>query len=193
MRCLAKEPGDRPQSMQDVAAELSFIEQDEGRELTSPAPTRWGRWVLLAGVAAAAGAAALFVNTPPVAPGATSPTPQSTPALPLPPPPPVTPKVVTGTLTSTPPGATVTRLEPHEDWGTTPLQRVVPKSADAVRLKFELKGYEPQLTEVRPNSDFPLDITMMPEKRPSADPRRPGPGKKKGKLTHDGVLDPFAP
>ncbi len=93
-------------------------------------------------------------------------------------PPPAAPQLLSVTLQSTPPGASV--LEDGVLVGTTPLQRQWPKEATR-RVTFQLQGYQDLERSFRPEKDEAFDVQLVAVKHQSPTPpdkpkKKPGTG-----------------
>jgi serine/threonine-protein kinase len=174
-RMLAKDPGERPQSMDDVVAQLdaraAFIAaattlgNAAAQVVPAPAPRR-GR--LLAGgamvVLAAAGVAVVQArrDEPPPAPVPA--------AAPAPPPAPV---LVRQTIESSPPGAEV--LQGEVALGTTPLVRAVARAPGRTTLRLRKEGYVEASVEVSTEGDTMVSAALAPAPPPAPTPAAPPP------------------
>ncbi|HEX8705844.1 MAG TPA: serine/threonine-protein kinase [Myxococcaceae bacterium] len=205
LRCLAKEPEKRPQSLAEVTTALLTL---DGSSATVPAfdseediPTRrervpalsllhHPRMPLLAGgmaLAMLAGAVVwsgverlLLAPEPPVAMA-----PAAAPAITL-------------TVRTTPEGARVIRADTGEALGVTPLVRELPRADAALGLRMEMAGYEPLERQVRLDSHAVLEMPMARERvappppkpeSPKAVPPKAAPRKE---VKRDEIIDPFA-
>jgi serine/threonine-protein kinase len=188
--CLEKQTSARPPSMASVEAWL-------GRALTSgasvaaqPAP-RGGKWL-----PGAAAAAAVLVT---VAVLAARHVPSSAvPAPPQPLPAPVEqlpaagalPSLVSLSLTTSPPGAHLTRVDTGELLGVTPWVGSMQRSASALKLRIEAVGYEPTERDISLAADATVDLALKPLRvRPVA--KHPFQRPKQPQSIRNGVIDPF--
>ncbi|MCE9673147.1 protein kinase [Myxococcus stipitatus] len=184
MRCLAKEPEARPQSLAEVTTALLLLPvqtpaapEAVGAMDPSERPTRrlpavaspWRRRAALgAGAALVLTVAALIGLTrgaEPVvlAPGAEQSVvaPQSRPEPVVEPPPPsATRPAVTLTVHSFPEGAQVVRSDTGEVLGTTPLVRELPSREVPLSLRVELAGYVASERTVRLDTHAQLEVPL---------------------------------
>jgi serine/threonine-protein kinase len=175
--CLKKRSEDRPPSM---AAVSSWLE----RTLEAPAKKPPSKAALVAGMAmgliAVVGILVIALRpaaTAPVEPIVAKPVIVNTP----PPPPPVQVKTdVALSFVTTPEKANVINLDTGALLGITPLSLKLPKGDKPLRVRFELKGFEPLERETSLQSDQALELTL-----------KAIPGKKPTKVVKDGVIDPF--
>ena len=96
-------------------------------------------------------------------------------------------------LTSTPPGAKVTRADSNAELGVTPVRVEVDK-AETVTLTFTLDGHEPlsRPVSLAANASVSVDLTPTPKQDVHVAPVKvKGPGGKKP-VSRDGVVDPFS-
>lgn len=211
MRCLAKEPEARPQSLAEVTTALLLLPAPagepaaaEGADL-SERPTQkmraaLGPWRTRGLVAAGAAVVALVsgaltwtglrsVREPaPLAAGAASlvaaaqaPGASSTVVGP-----------VTLTVHSFPEGAQVLRADTGEVLGVTPLIKELPGGDASLGLRVELTGYVPSERVVRLDKHAVLEVPLA--KAQTAPRHTPGtsrPAARKGGV-RDAVIDPFA-
>ncbi len=174
MQCLAKEPGERPQTMEALSLALA----PHCTEIASTSPRRW-RPALLAAAVVIAVALAAGLTTLPRAPDLGSPRAPSD-----------QPSVIVS-VGSAPAGARVVRADSGELLGTTPLKLTLARSDELLSLRLEREGFEPAQRTLRPFSDSQLEVELAPLPAPATPgpvPARPKPRK----VTRDGVLDPFA-
>jgi serine/threonine protein kinase len=134
---------------------------------------------------------------------ATAPPPAPAPTAPAPSPPVVTP-MVTVRVVTTPPGADVFLDGEHEPRGKTPLALTMARSTENLRLVVKLRGYEPQTSDVTPDSDSRLQMTLMklaaprpvaaarPKPAPKPPAAKPHPKQPVPDLHRGDVVDPFA-
>jgi serine/threonine protein kinase len=103
-------------------------------------------------------------------------------------------------VVSSPPGASVIRLDTGEVLGLTPLVKELPREDGTVMLRIELAGYKPSDKIAMLSANTSLDVTLVrtPTKSPPRKPQqqqqqqqRPATGvnKDEGK---DGTMDPYA-
>jgi serine/threonine protein kinase len=100
---------------------------------------------------------------------------------------------VTLTVQSSPPGAKVVRLDTGEELGVTPLTKALNRAAVPPQLRVELAGYVPLERSVELKQDSAAAELSVPLVKSSAGPRRSparGTGRKGG--SRDAVIDPFA-
>ncbi len=182
MRCLEKEPAKRPQSMAAVAAVLEPFAGTEP-QVFRPRRSR-SRLIAVAAVLAVAAIGAVALVRRPEPAAAPAPT---GPAAPM-------PATVTLSVTSTPPGAHVVRLDSGEEVGRTPFSLSVPRSDRDVSFRLNLEGFEPTERTVTLNANATLQVDLKAIARPGL-PKKAGrtiaPAGKKAKLSHDGVIDAF--
>jgi serine/threonine protein kinase len=191
--CLAKDPGARPQSMQELGEALVQFEAEptQAPELMTR-PWRWMAAGLALAIALGGGAWAYVERDGLGSAPAELPTPVRAlaPAPPPPsPPPPELPRQATLTVNSQPPGARVVRMDTGAELGTTPFAQTLDRTSKPLRLRVELGGYDSVEREVVLDRDTGADFTMMPKRPP--DTRRPAPARKSEK-TRDAVLNPYA-
>ncbi|HZI12704.1 MAG TPA: serine/threonine-protein kinase [Myxococcus sp.] len=208
LRCLAKEPEARPQSLAEVTTALLLLPPSTRASGVTPGaavkppvdpaerPTKRmlvpaGPWrpqaLVAAGVVAVAlvsgaltwGGLKALREPAPEAPAAAV-----APATPLPP--------VTLTVRSFPEGAQVVRKDTGEVLGVTPLVKELPGSDKALGLKVVLAGYVPSEREVRLDTHAELEVPLakaQPAPRQAPGSVRPASRKVGGR---DAVIDPFA-
>lgn len=177
--CLNKAPDTRPPSMAAVSAWLDRAQ--EAPVVAPPAKSRAALFAAVVGVVVLA-AVGFGVLRPAPQPQVTPPPPPvvvKEPVVVTPPPPPAPAEVVL-TMKTTPPGATVFRLDTGAVAGLTPLTLRVPKGQPALRLRFELTGHQPLEREAELQSDQTLELSLQPVVQ-----------KVKPRPVTDGVLDPF--
>ncbi|HUB05999.1 MAG TPA: protein kinase [Myxococcales bacterium] len=175
-RCLAKDPEDRPQSMDEISAVLLPL-------LAPPSPwprrTLWGA----AALSLAAAAALAWPHLPAA---------WTHRALPPPPAPPL-PATVALTITSSPPGASVTRVDTGQALGVTPLHAILPRAARDLPLHLELAGYAPVDRTLRTEADVLWDAALVSLAPP---PPAPAPAPAAAARPHlrglDDTLPPYA-
>lgn len=216
MRCLAKKPEERPQSMAEVAGELSKLlpslpeaarkapageararapavappeKPGPGSSVVLPPGAR-RRWPVLAAAGAvllaSSGGGVYALLDPP------RPVPAQAQASlpPAPPPAPAPPPRVRLRASSNPPGARVVRADTGEVLGATPLSEQLPRAGAPVVLRFELAGHRAAERTVSLSGDVQISVDLSPEppRRPVEKKSRP-PRKKE---SSDAVIDPFA-
>jgi len=131
--------------------------------------------------------------------------PEPAPALPPPQPrPPVVTPMVTVRVITTPPGADVFIAGEHESRGKTPLALTMTRSSDNLKLIMKLRGYEPQTSDLTPDSDSRLQLMLsklatprpvaVARPKPTPKPAAPKPRPKQPvpDLHRGDVVDPFA-
>jgi hypothetical protein len=138
------------------------------------------------------------------APAPTTPAPAPAPPAPAPP---ALPATVTVRVVTTPPGADVFLDGENEPRGKTPLALTMPRSSQNLRLAVKLRGYEPQTSDVTPDSDSRLQMTLsrmapprpvaVAKPKPAPKPSKPAPAPARPKqpvpdLHRGDVVDPFA-
>jgi serine/threonine-protein kinase len=180
-KAMAKSRDDRYPTMEALAADLHRVAAGEGVEAPRPSSTtRGSRAPIIAAVSALAlGVAgiALFAfarRDPPPAPAAVAP------PLPPPQPPPPAPPLNTVVVhvETLPPGAEV-RQGDHV-FGAAPRDLLLARSNATVHLTFHLDGFDANATDVVPNSDHAIRVTLTPRsKRPHARPPAHPPEKPK--------------
>lgn len=112
-------------------------------------PRGLARWLALSVLGGALVAAALWATRPGAAPA------QAEPARVL--------------FQSQPPGAIVWRVDTHERWGPTPLERVLPQK-DVFSVRFELPGHEPLERRVEALGVSTVAVSLAPLPAPPAPP-----------------------
>jgi serine/threonine-protein kinase len=178
MACLAKQPAQRPATMDVVSTTLAHALEPRSAWV-GPALAAAGL-VLLAGIGWTFRAGDRPEPRPPPAqtraPAALAPPPAP------PPEPPAEAKVpeVSLSLTTTPPRAAVTRVDTGQALGVTPLTLSFPRDATRLRLRFELPGHTRLEREVSLQVDQSIELSLQPvQGRPTPRPVK------------DGVLDPY--
>jgi serine/threonine-protein kinase len=195
LRCLAKEPEDRPQQFSEVISALLADEEAEPvtvvedcrptRLLRRPGAGAGRTWLALA-----AGALALLGGGLVLGAGEGSePAPVRAQGS--------APAPVTLTVRSRPEGARVVRADTGEALGVTPLEKQLPRGTAALGLRVELAGYVTSEHEVRLDSPSTLEVPLVPvEPRPSRrvarEPAHPTAPRKQKAGTRDDLIDPFA-
>jgi len=205
LRCLAKQPADRFPTAAAVGAALRAI--DLAPAVSAPR-RRGGKatWIatavlLLAGAAAAAVVVPRYLRAseaPPTTAAIEAPPASS--AAATPPAEPTEPALVTIALSSTPEGATVTRIGETVPLGVTPFVASLVRSDVPCTVRVELPGHAPQEVAVPLASSRGMQIQMtrlrtVVSKQPSSVPstKRPGEaGAKPKQVQREGVMDPFA-
>ncbi|HYI00749.1 serine/threonine-protein kinase [Hyalangium sp.] len=192
LRCLAKEPEDRPQQLEEVTTALltlgakapAPVSGDEEEEIptrrTWMKPEAW--WlrprlpVLVGSMAMAMLAGALTWSglerlLRPDEVQASAP--------------------VTLTVRTVPEGAKVIRADTGEALGVTPLVRELPRSEASLGLRVELAGYVSLEREVRLDSPTVIDAPLAKAKLtlPAPAPAKAAPRKE---VKRDELIDPFA-
>jgi serine/threonine protein kinase len=87
-----------------------------------------------------------------------------------PPPPPPAPAQTVIVLDSDPPGATVVNAGDQKLLGTTPLRLTFERSAAALPLRLEKRGFKPETIEVNLGQDLDKTVTLRPRARVFVDP-----------------------
>ncbi len=173
--CLKKRSEDRPPSMAAVASWLERANEAPAKKPPSKAALVAGVALGLVGVVALLIIALKPVATAPVDPIVVKPVVVNTP------PPPVEVKNdVALSFVTTPEKANVINLDTGALLGITPLSLKWPKADKPLRVRFELKGFEPLEREASLQSDQALELTL-----------KAIPGKRPTKVVKDGVIDPF--
>ena len=208
-RCLEKDPDRRFQSAEELADALEpFVTGAPLRPLAPtpvpPAPTltdeevqvvRPSKTPLLVAAVVVLGLVAagiVFVTTETPSPVVAPPAAALGTTLPVLAPVAVAPRVSLD-LTSTPPGAKVTRADSNVELGVTPLHVEVDK-AETVTLTFTLEGHEPlsRPVSLAANASVSVDLTPTPKQDVHVAPVKvKSPGGKKP-VSRDGVVDPFS-
>jgi eukaryotic-like serine/threonine-protein kinase len=182
MRCLAKEPDQRPARLAEVSSgllSLGALPASERPTLRLPALARLSPRAL--GFAATAGSlglvalvGALLGKAPPPAPELQAVAPQAAvaplrtaAAAPLPEAPPVL-----LTVRSYPEGAEVVRADTGEALGVTPLVRALPRTAGTLDLRIRLAGYVPLERSVALEKDVELSLPLAKARGGSGQPVR---------------------
>ena len=211
MRCLAKEPEARPQTLAEVTTALLLLpavtpaplalepvaEEAERPTLRMKVPgllrdrkiqvsAALAALALVSGITTWTGLHAM--RTPeaqtlePSAVAAVAPRPMAGATDP-----------VTLTVHSSPPGAKVVRLDTGEELGITPLTKALTRQAVPPQLRVELAGYVPLERSVELKQDAAAAELTVPLVKASTGPRRAparAPGRKGG--SRDAVINPFA-
>jgi len=134
----------------------------------------------------------VVATTTPVAPPAPAPAPAP---APVEPPPAAMPTIVDIDVVSTPPGAKAYRIGETVPLGTTPFTVQLPRSDTPIQIHFDLRGYESKQVEVPIAASMEIDVSLVKAKPAVAEhhPATPPPTEKpKGKVSREGVMDPFA-
>ena len=202
LRCLAKEPEARPQSLEEVTTALLMLktkvssspideEEDIPTQRTRMPELWWLRArlpLVVAGMAMAMLGGALTWSglqrllreeeAPVAAPASVAPAP-------------VAPAPVTITVRTVPEGAKVIRADTGEALGITPLVRELPRSQDSLGLRMELAGYVSLQREVRLDSPAVIEVPLAKAQlTPSAAaPAKAAPRKE---VKRDELIDPFS-
>jgi eukaryotic-like serine/threonine-protein kinase len=204
LRCMAKEPADRPQQLSEVITALLVDAPSEARLLPAeerptqpmevPAGLSGARrpWLAVGlGVLAVVGAGlALWKgvergSAPAVAVQESGARGEEAPAS------------IALTVRSVPEGARVVRADTGESLGVTPLVARLPRADAALGLRVELAGFVPSEQQVRLDSPATLEVPLVPVAQGprQADGRTPvrGSGHRKQNVgVRDDVIDPFA-
>jgi len=129
-------------------------------------------------------------TAPPAAP------PAPPPPAPAAPPPPAAPTIVDIDVVSTPPGARAYRVGETVPLGTTPFTVQLPRSDTPIQIRFDLPGYDAKQVEVPIAASMEIDVSLMKAKPGIATEHHAAPPppieKPKGKVSREGVMDPFA-
>ncbi|MBN1207070.1 MAG: serine/threonine protein kinase [Myxococcaceae bacterium] len=196
LRCLAKDPADRPQGLEEVTtalltlgaapAALPPVEDEEiPTRRTLMKPDSWLLHprlpVLLGGMALAMLAGALTWSglerllrsgeAPAAASLASSP--------------------ITLMVRTMPEGARVVRVDTGEALGVTPLVKELPRAEASLGLRVELAGYVPLEREVRLDSHAVIEVPLAKAQQapPNREPAKAAPRKE---MKRDDLIDPFA-
>ncbi|HZI09811.1 MAG TPA: serine/threonine-protein kinase [Myxococcus sp.] len=196
LRCLAKEPGDRPQSLSEVITALladtwpePVTSAGEDWRPTQPMPVARGLSVSRrAGLAIAAGVLALLGTGLALWPSASTSASTSASVEASSP--------VTLTVHSLPAGARVVRADTGEELGLTPMVKQVPRESAPLGLRVELAGHATSEHQVRLDAPATLSVPLVPEapRQSQGEARKPvsGNAHRKKAGTRDDVIDPFA-
>jgi serine/threonine-protein kinase len=104
------------------------------------------------------------------------------------------PVIVDIDVVSTPAGAKAYRVGETVPLGTTPFTVQLPRSDTPIQIRFELPGYEPKQVEVPIAASMEIDVSLVKQKPVAVEHQAPPPPHKpKGKVSREGVMDPFAP
>lgn len=179
--CLAKNADHRPASMGDVLWRLRHLDEDVA-PLTPPPPRRWVVPVLAAVVVMTLGGAAALLASGPVKAVTPLEAPRPPPVVVAPPEAPSPPRTVSIGIESVPPGANVVDST-GASLGTTPVTLKRELGAPPLKVRLELKGYEPLSREFGTTESLHVEL---PLKRLA-----PRTVKKETRAVSDGVLDPF--
>jgi serine/threonine-protein kinase len=206
MKCLEKKPEGRYASAEELAqalepfahperaqaAEAAFHDAKTDNDAIAAMRPHPGRTLLIAAsLVALVGGGAFWALRPydkPLDPPGPGPTPVEAPKP---------PEKITLDISSEPKGAKVTRVDTGEALGVTPLKAQLDRADTAVTLRFELEGRlnAERTISLTANSALSLDLAPVPAAAPPA----PAPDKKierkkekKGPVSRDGVVDPFA-
>lgn len=200
LRCLAKEPEARPQTLEEVTTALLTLKtqaplapvDDEEEDIPTQRtrmPELWWlrpRLPLLVGsmaVAMLAGALTWSGLQRLLSSEEEAPVAVSAPEAPAP--------VTTITVRTVPEGAKVIRADTGEALGVTPLVKQLPRSQDALGLRVELAGYVSLEREVKLDSPSVIEVPLAKAQlTPSAPaPAKAAPRKEKKR---DALIDPFS-
>ncbi|MFY0563905.1 serine/threonine-protein kinase [Archangium lansingense] len=202
LRCLAKEPGDRPQQLAEVITALlvgagpesvpsPVLSEDERptQPMAVPAALFGARrpWPLIAAGVVAVAVAGLSLAWG-VQRGASLAVAGEVAAL----------APVTLTVHSVPEGARVVRADTGEALGVTPLVKQLPRAANPLGLRVELAGFAPSEQEVRLDSSATLEVPLVPAVAPqpghsaAREPSRLPVHRQQNPGVRDDVIDPFA-
>lgn len=203
LRCMAKEPADRPQQLAEVITALLADAPSEARLLPEERPTQpmevpaglsgarrpWlavGLSVLAVvgsglalwkGVERGSAPAAVHASEPRGGDAA--------------------PASIALTVRSVPEGARVLRADTGEPLGVTPLVARLPRGDAALGLRVELAGYVPSEREVRLDAPTTLEVPLVPVAQGARQgegrtPVRGSVHRKQNVGVRDDVIDPFA-
>jgi serine/threonine protein kinase len=205
LRCLSKEPENRPQQLSEVTTALLTLGATPQQQVAVPrieeeeeiTPTRRDvvsqdsvlrhpRLPLLVGgmaMAMLAGAVTWsglqrLLEPPQVEAAPAAPTAS------------VAPSPITLTVRTMPEGARVIRADTGEALGVTPLVRELPRSDEAMGLRVELSGYVPLERQVRLDSHAVLEMPLAKAK--PAPPHAPARAAPRKEVKRDEIIDPFA-
>jgi serine/threonine-protein kinase len=198
LRCLAKEPDDRPQQLSEVITALLadvapervpslVLSEDERPTQPMAVPAALSRtrrpWPLIASGVVALALAGLVLSWG-VRRGAAGAAAGEVAAQ----------APVTLTVHSVPEGARVVRADTGEALGVTPLVKQLPQAAEPLGLRVELAGFASSEHEVRLDSPSTLEVPLVPEAetKPGRKPARTPVHRKQNPGVRDDVIDPFA-
>jgi hypothetical protein len=198
---LEKEANNRPPTMEEV---ITRLEEAMGQLRSAPTgvaaqqpvtkveASRAPLFVALAVLALiAAGAVVLFASksTPPtVIELPDLPAPQAAAALA---PAPAVARISLS-ITSSPSGATVTRVDTDEVLGVTPLTVSLPRSEQATDVRLTLEDHEPMVHHVSFEANASYVVQLSPVPKPTLAPKKPAvPKKPKAKTSNESTVDPF--
>ena len=170
MRCLAKEPEQRPARLAEVSSGLLGLALGDVPASERPTlkllalPHLSPRALRLTGVAAGVGLLSLMgvlmgSARPPPAEAATAAQPERVASLVAAAPAPEAPPVLL-TVRSFPEGAEVVRADTGEALGVTPLVRALPRTAGTLDLRIRLAGYVPLERSVSLQEDAKLELPL---------------------------------
>jgi serine/threonine-protein kinase len=193
MKCLEKDIARRPQSAEEIAAVLEgliTLKAPRGRSRAKLAAMSVAAVVVILALAGWALRPSSPVPTPlPEAIEPTVPVPAMVTSL--------EPATVRLSVVSTPPGARVIRTDTGEELGVTPLLTTLAAADRQLTLRLLATGYEPAERLASLSTSSSLEVTLAPIKAvPTPKSHKPvtklAAAKSEG-VSHDGVIDPFAP
>ncbi|QRK12482.1 serine/threonine protein kinase [Archangium violaceum] len=201
LRCMAKEPEERPQQLSEVITALlvdtapeRVLPENERPTVPMPVPAGLSGsrrpWLAIAlSVLGVLGAG--FALWRGMERGASTAVAEQSVAEAR------APASITLTVNSLPKGARVVRADTGEVLGVTPLVTRQPRADAPMGLRVELAGYAPSEHEVRLDSPATLEVPLVPvESRPQRgegrSPSRTHVPRKKNSGVRDDVIDPFA-
>ncbi|MDP1921493.1 MAG: serine/threonine-protein kinase [Myxococcales bacterium] len=179
--CLAKNADHRPASMGDVLWRLRHLDEDVA-PLTQPPPRRWMVAALVTIVVATLAGAGALLASGPVKAVAPIEAPRPPPIVVVPPEAPSAPRTISIVIESAPSGANIVDAT-GASLGTTPVTLKRELGAPPLKVRLELKGYEPLTREFGTSESLHVEL---PLKRLA-----PRGVKKQTRAVSDGVLDPF--
>jgi eukaryotic-like serine/threonine-protein kinase len=103
---------------------------------------------------------------------------------------PLVPATVKLSVVSSPPGASVIRLDSGAVVGVTPFTGQVPRLESDVTFALKLEGYEPAQRSIRLDANSRLDVTLEKVKTAAVTPVRPAKAKKA--IGKESTIDPFS-
>jgi serine/threonine-protein kinase len=195
LRCLAKEPEQRPRSLAEVTTALLLLDQapsaqdpESLRPTARMAPVTQGfaqqlraPWVVGGLALAVLSGALAWRGFEPVLSAYRAEAALAARA------PVVAPAPVTLTVHSFPEGAQVFRSDTGEPLGVTPLVKELPRADKPMGLRVELAGYVPLEREVRLDAHAVLELPLA-----KAQQGRMGPPSGRRAGARDAVIDPFS-